>query len=384
MLPATGALKPGELQTPLHIAPLRAVSPSHFTSLQTCALKEVWAGNGNSPLLPPSPAAHLGSIVHKLLEEAGQGKFATTGAAGIAERWCELLAATEDRLQQRWLDRHLIPLQSSVPQFEVRRLQACKAAGVLNDRRKEHEGSGATVDPAYGFELPLESSDGLIRGRIDAILPSPEGPILQDYKSGAIFEIAGSDELVLKNEYADQLKIYGALYHERTGVWPHRLEVLPVSTAPYEVSFTPAECEELAHAARAAVAKVNDLIATCNGHELEASLANPSPSACCYCPYRPACHAYSSATQPAIGSWPADASGEFRELRLLGNGKRLLLLSSGEAQLAIRGLSSDPQRHPALSFLQEGDEVGAYSLKPAGPGSFAEGPLSVIYRQAKT
>src|SRR5581483_9605567 len=281
VLPATGALKPGELQAPLHIAPLRAVSPSHFTSLQTCALKEVWAGNGNSPLLPPSPAAHLGSIVHKLLEEAGQGKFATTGAAGIAERWCELLAATED--------------------------------------------------PAYGFELPLESSDGLIRGRIDAILPSPEGPILQDYKSGAIFEIAGSDELVLKNEYADQLKIYGALYHERTGVWPHRLEVLPVSTAPYEVSFTPAECEELAHAARAAVAKVNDLIATCNGHELEASLANPSPSACCYCPYRPACHAYSSATQPAIGSWPADASGEFRELRLLGNGKRLLLLSSGEA-----------------------------------------------------
>jgi hypothetical protein len=366
-------LTAGELPGPLHVAALRAVSPSHFTSLQACALKEVWSGSGNRSLLPASPAAYLGSVVHKLLEEAGQGKFVATGASAISDRWRELLALTEARLKQNWLERHLIPLHASVPQFEVRRLQACKAAEVLNQRRKEHEQSGVSAQPGYGFELPLESADGLIKGRIDAIVPTPNGPVLQDYKSGAIFEIVGPDQLVLKDEYADQLKIYAALYHEGTGIWPHR---------PSEVQFTPAECEELAHSAKVRVAEVNEVIRELNGERIDAVLGNPSPGTCCYCPYRPACGPYRVATQPATGGWPADAWGEFRELRTLGNGRRLLALSTAGPEIAIRGLSSDPERHPALSVLEQGDSVGAYSLRRAGPGSFVEAPLTVIFKEA--
>jgi hypothetical protein len=59
----------------------------------------------------------------------------------------------------------------------------------------------------------------------------------------------------------------------------------------------------------------------------------------------------------------------------------MLTLETGSATVRIRGLDSDPIRHPALEAAGLGDAIGAFNLQPAGsPSSFAEGPFTVLYK----
>ena len=76
-------MTPGELPS-LHISPeLERISPSRFVSLDNCNLRELWVTPDHSPLLPVSPRARLGSIVHRLLELASNGLPETAIEKGV-------------------------------------------------------------------------------------------------------------------------------------------------------------------------------------------------------------------------------------------------------------------------------------------------------------
>src|SRR5439155_15219605 len=101
----------------------------------------------------------------------------------IAQRWRALIQQCEEAMKTNWLERHLAPLKDNVPQFEVRRLQALRRAQQI---AREAESVAETRRPTpdserYGHEYPIATSDGLVRGRIDAVLPSDDGPVIQDF-----------------------------------------------------------------------------------------------------------------------------------------------------------------------------------------------------------
>lgn len=376
--------RPGVLPAAQKLQPLGPISPSRFVAMQRCALREVWAASHAPPLLPTAPAARLGGVVHQLLEEAGQGSFAAVGRKAVEARWHELVEASERTAARSWLDRHLVPLSSAIPDFEVRKMRALAGAVAIT--------KSASVKPVrrqfenqqvHGYELAVATPDGQVAGRIDAVIASEHGPVIRDYKSGAIYDVPARGARSLREAHSSQLKLYAAIYASVAGIWPARLELVPVGGEPENVEFTVDECMSLLSTALQLRERINGIVVSLTSEaKRTAELATPTPATCEYCPYRPVCTPYSDAVTAGEGSgWPDDVRGELSAVGPLHNGRLIVSLKAARGTVRIRGLDSDPRRHPALSETTPGDVMTAFNLRPAGgPLSFSEGSFSVLYK----
>ena len=282
------------------------------------------------------------------------------------------------------LDKHLVPLNTSVPDIAVRRIRAVQRALEIANAGCSWQLPNRRIPsaPRFGYEVPLQSSDKLVRGRIDAVIPAREGPIIQDYKSGAIYEDSGEGERkrILRDDYQAQLKIYAALYAESFGEWPSSLQVVPLSGDRQEVSFSKSDSSRLLSEARAAVRRLNTLISTRSETSLPLILANPGIKTCAYCQYRPACGPYKSARDEAnTDNWPSDVIGILADVKELGNGKLMLRILTENGLVTVPGLSPE-DRHPALPAISGGATIGVFSLRRARPsGPYSESFLTTIH-----
>jgi hypothetical protein len=370
--------------------PLARLSPTSLPPIAACRLRGVWQASGQPPLLPSSPAAHLGTIIHRLFEEAGQGAFSDkTEPSGAEARWHELVAEKEQAMSAQPLERRFVPLQQHIPKFEVLRIRTLARVAELSAGVQGREAGPAGADGTpYGPELWVESTDGLIAGKIDRALPGPEGPILQDYKSGAIFSLGHGDQQELKPEYALQLRLYAALYHEQTGEWPSRLQLVPLIGEPRDVSFSAAECVKLLDDARNTLERINEDIARCgnDADALESLLASPSSEACRYCSYRPACSKYLALDVPREDPWPADVWGQLAALVRLGNGTLMLELDiRGESLFFVRGLADPVIDEAGLDLASKNIPVGIFNAKRTrSQRAFESGPQTSVVRGEAT
>jgi PD-(D/E)XK nuclease superfamily len=322
-------------------------------------------------------------IVHRLLEQAGGGELSDGSSLKIAQTWQELVDEAEQTMSTNALERRFVPLRDSAPKYDVTRLRAESRAQELATKSASEvpRASEASASP-YGYELRVQSQDGLIAGRIDRALATPRGVVLQDYKSGAIFTLQEGDIREAKPEYALQLRLYAALYHEATGTWPLRLELVPLSGEPQEVTFTPEECLRLLRSAKDLLNAVNEHLTGSHAwDEIEASLATPSPSACRFCSFRPACGPYISAVtrDPDGCEWPPDAVGDFHSITKLGNGRFILRMTREDrTDVFIRDLSDETAQ--PLALVGEGTLVGAFNARRTrSEHVFEGGPLTTLY-----
>ncbi len=365
------------------VAPLRSISPTTFVGLRQCGLREVWRAARAQQLLPSSPAARVGTAIHKLLEEAGQGRFGPGDATAIDRCWQELVEKVEGGMRGSWLERHLVPLSRSVPELEVRRIQARERALELSETASAVEErpaapAGAPA-PLHGCEIPVSSADGRVQGHIDAVVPSEDGPLIRDYKSGAIFQPGAGKRHVLKDTYETQLRMYAALYAMTGGVWPARLEIVPILGPHEPVAFDRGSCTALVETARKALEAANEAIARSgSGETVEETLARPAPETCGHCAFRPGCAPYRVARR-AAGEWPSDVWGRLKRIVALG-GTRMMELDCSGQEVRIRGLGSN-ERHPAVAILENGDMVGIFNAKRTGsPSMFTESRFTTIYK----
>lgn len=381
---------PGILDFTLPLRPLAMVSPSQYERLKRCALQGTWAGSRQPSLEPIGPAAHLGSIIHQILEEAASGRFWPEVAASMSERWEELVADTERSMKDSWLERHLVPLRSSVAGYEVRMRMALARASQLA-QRLDGGSRDVTLDRApRGSELWVENADRSVGGRIDRVEMSAAGAIIQDFKSGRITEDSatqGHSRVI--SDYESQLKLYAALYAEQTGSWPVAIELVPLEGTPIRINVDRAACLELLRDAVAVRARVNSTLASFEDKagEAEQRLANPSAPTCSHCPYRPVCVAYwRSRSFAPHEDWPKDLSGIVLDIRTLGNSKLSITLRTEEAgpvTSRVVGISPARERHPALEKLTVGDQGIILNLRQSGAAStYNESQLTVIYRLA--
>ena len=361
---------------------LRSISPTTFSSLKDCALKLLWSLSGNPPLLPISPNARAGTVIHRLLAEAGRGKLQPEREA-VNARWDELIEQAHTEMIASRTERHLVPLTRSVPNIEVLRIRTVRQAfAIASTLRSPKPRTGRLKsDPRYGCEIHVKSADGLVRGVIDTVLPNKEGPVIRDYKSGSIFKTTGNDEHHLKEAYQIQLKIYAALYADSFNEWPARLEVVPLSGEPYIVPFDRTDCTNLVEEARATLKRINKTLESHSKAFLKGLLANPTPGTCSYCEYRPACEPYwSAAIESGIDGWPLDAKGIVKDIKQLGNSKIMLRLLTPSGLVSVPGLSPDT-RHPDLQVIQIGDTAGVFNLwRTRSTAPYSESHLTTIYK----
>ena len=362
--------------------PLCSISPTTFSSLKDCALKLLWSLSGNPPLLPISPNARAGTVIHRLLAEAGRGKLQSERET-INARWDELIEQTHAEMDASRIERHLVPLTRSVPKIEVLRIRAIQQAlEIASTLRSPKPRTGRLKsDPRYGCEIHVKSADGLVRGVIDTVLPNGDGPVIRDYKSGSIFKTTSNDEYHLKEAYQIQLKIYAALYADSFNEWPGRLELVSLSGESYIVPFDRIDCTNLVEEARATLKRINKTLESHSKFLLPGLLANPTPRTCSYCQYRPVCEPYLSAmVESDIDGWPLDVKGIVKDIKQLGNSKMMLRLLTPGGLVNVPGLSTG-SRHPDLQSVQVGDTAGVFNLRRTRPTApYSESHLTTIYK----
>lgn len=389
---ARGNLTPveqGKLDRPLGLNPLQRISPSRYTQMIKCRLRGVWQGNYYSVLLPTSPTARLGIVAHKLLQLSAEAKLSTYNHANVESRWNELTQEIEQAMSNNWLERHLVPLQASVPRYEVVKQRAlATAAEIAKSNYHLRQRLAPMVQaPVGGAEQRIQTPDGSIAGSIDRVVITDEGAVIQDYKTGDLLDDLDG-KVQVKPEYRTQIMLYAALWAQDTGTWPIRLELLPLTGDPVQVPFEPAECLALIEHARTILRDLNTYIASESARaEIECSrdIASPSPEVCGMCQYRPLCPAYLRADKfgEVDPRWPKDIIGVVNSIDILQNSKLRLSVRSIDNSNKVdvaRGITSSTHRHPALSSLRPGDKVGIYNLaRPGRDQTYSESLLTTIY-----
>lgn len=378
-------MTPGQLPV-LDFAPLlERISPSRFVALSACTLRELWAASEQSPLLPASPRARLGTVVHRLLEAASNGLL-VGGEESIKKAWSGIVFNLESRMSTSWIERSLVPLSRTVNDFEVQRLRAWSRAMQLM-QSTEPAGEHTIQKKGFGSEIWVQSKDGTVGGYIDEVYPGESGPVIRDFKTGRILEDNATEDAAIHPDYLVQVKLYAALYHETFGRWPTHLELMPLRGEAKTMAVEQKQCEEILEAAKSKRCEVNSQIraSLSKGREGLVSLASPTAANCRFCLWRPGCSAYLERSDtPGDSEWPADIHGTVKSIQHLGNGRLLLIVRNKDGEeKKVRQLDPSLNRHPALAILTLGDQAGIFNTR-RNPNSTdgSETTSTTIYRMS--
>jgi len=315
----------------IEIKPVQRISPSRYFSFRQCALREILSASKQPALLPVSPAARIGSIVHKIIEMASFGKI--NDSSQFDKLWQEEVSNHESVMKSNPLERHLVPLEETSDDYDVKKYMTRQMIRSFADSGKPKQAK-MSVPEAW-----LETRDMKIGGRIDLIHKTAEGIYLSDYKTGKIIdEIHDSP----REEYAIQIKLYAGLFHEVRGEWPKKLLIVGIDQSVHEIAFSPTGCSALVEDARKLLDDTNKMISE---GTTPSDFAAPSPEACKYCLFRPGCKKYWQARMDT-DDWPLDVIGHIKETGFSGNKMGRLVIEENGKTYTIRALSS---RHSVLS-----------------------------------
>lgn len=360
----------------LPVAPLIRVSPSKFQLFRDCRLRACLESNRYPGLLPRSPSARCGTVIHRIIEAAAKRRI--NEEDDFEEYWNQCIMIEEKEMADSWIERHLVPLEKSTPKYELKKYQCLLAIRSMFNKTRSH--AAYNLINKISREIWLETQNKIVGGLVDAIISTNTGDIIIDYKTGRITGYNGSHESVLEI-YRIQLQLYAAIYNSSFGIWPVSLQIVGIDGKSYEIDFDQKDCISLLNEAYHRVTEINSMIADeKNLRDINDLLSSPSPETCRYCLYRPACKSYlekNDISPPA--EWPRDIIGTLCEKKILGNGLMLIRVAANNNSsdiITIRGLH--PGRHPALNF--EAERIAVFSMvSDNSPNSFKEGFLTTIY-----
>jgi hypothetical protein len=371
---------PGQLMPKCVLAPIGRISPSRFGTMQECALREVWRSAGTERLLPKSPRAWLGTIIHEMLQLAVQGRFNGATNIELGTVWESKVRDTEREMAKNWLEIQFVPLSRCVWDLQVQKIRTINKALELSwtDGPPSHE----IEKRSSSTEVWIESSDHRIGGKIDVVTESQNELVLKDYKSGLI-QVQEGEEFEINPEYVLQVDIYAGLYFEAYGRWPDAVELIPLVGPAVRMKIDKSRCQAVLQDAREAIKKVNGIVSG-PGDVLSRTmkLATPSPRACKMCEFRPACPAYRQRNfaKPKV-DWPCDIIGTVEGVKNLPNDTTTLTVVTGNTKWKVRGLSSRDSRHPAMPTILAGNSVGLFNLKPSrNEMELREGTATTVYQ----
>ena len=364
------------------------MSPSRYSAFQECELREILSASGNKPLLPIAPEAELGSVIHLLLEAAGRGDLDEGSQKQVAQSWNYFLLEAEEKMARSPLTRPQVPLNESVPDYEVRKLRAFKrAAEIAREASRSAKTSDTPTSKRPTFEFWVESNDGAIGGRIDRALMTGKGLIISDYKSGFVFEdVAEGNQKEVKIAYRQQMELYAALFHAKFIEWPDLLEILPLQGDAVIFSYSRDEASSLLQEASDRLCKINKSVEKIlSSSESEWSLSSPKAKHCRFCLYRPACVPYwELRTKDEEQRWPYDVRGTIVDINELRGGKlciQLLPKSKDSAIITIRNITDSLERYPELDQISIDSQVAFYGLQyQYHSQDYSESRMTVLYK----
>jgi hypothetical protein len=372
---------PGHLTPIGPISALTRISPSRYLALEECGLREAWSANGADALLPLHPSARLGTAIHSILERAGKGDLGLGDQEAVERAWNESVVAIEVVMRQSWLESSLLPLSSTINNFEVQRLRTLRKACEIASSLRSPNTPPQSRRPGLGFELWVRTPEGEIGGFIDHAYEIDGCVVLQDYKTGLVLEQSSDGKQTLKTDYLTQLHIYAALYFFTFGRWPAQLQVITTQGPPITVPVDQQGSLELVLAAKSTLNTINETIRRAGRaqEDIRRALAAPSATACKRCLFRPNCQPYAESQSKDQENWPNDIKGPLKDRRTFANGYISLTIEQDGNLCTVRSVSPG-LRHPGLETANPGDTIGCFNLrKGTGDNQYQETPYTTIY-----
>lgn len=307
---------------------IKRISPSQFYSMKNCAYKSLLAeAFDKKPLLPLSPNAYFGTVLHKMLELISKGLILSE--EDLDAEFDKQIKMLEDYLQQKGFG-FFVPLKIKLRNLGLKKIQLKKYL------QSESQQPRSLSNIKFHSEKWFESKDKLIGGKVDLVVENGNNIEIIDFKTGAITQNCLDDEgeiySEVKNEYKEQLKLYAFLYFENTGKFPIRLSLVDLAKQKFSVEFSEQECKALFEEAKDLLKSTNDCIKT------ETFLALPKVENCKYCLYRPACSFFIKKIETDFSF--NDVLGEIKEVKRFQNGNVSLFLQNGNKVLTIKNFIS--------------------------------------------
>ncbi|HEX6553714.1 MAG TPA: PD-(D/E)XK nuclease family protein [Ktedonobacteraceae bacterium] len=278
--------------------------PTAIEMIRTCGLRacfEVSQGYERRTAY----AARVGIAFHKALQSLTERPFRSDNRSELIgeahRRFRHELALQEEQKNRRPRERMLPHDEERVDRaLEAIASEALRLAKQPAAEQVEHQSRGTTatnkahpaetesarVDKVL-VEVPVQSQDGLLTGRVDYAERLPTGIRLLDYKS------ALRDGLPAR--YERQLQLYALLWYETFGEWPVEAWVTyPLTGAMHRIAIDPETCFHVGNDARALIRRLQE---TPSAEEL----ATPG-EACTMCEFRPWCQPFWAwqAKQPSL------------------------------------------------------------------------------------
>jgi hypothetical protein len=358
--------------------PIESTSPSGAAALRECLLRTAYSSDDSFRSLAASTrAARLGTACHEVLEAAGSGRLpeATDPAwrSAFEELWAAAISLQEQRAARSPLEAHWGPAVTwpNYAKKKVSTRRLCERIAKQRPAHRDHDQSSST----RGVREQRQSAfGGRLVGKADVIIRTPE-PVIEDYKTGAVFEPDDSGEV--KQHYRLQMLLYAVLEHEETGIWPLRAYLIPLDGPRVEIQIDAGEADQAAMQALEDLAHYNRAVEA-GGDPSE--LGSPSPETCLYCQYAIECPAFWRTVDPA---W-----GESNIVAVSGQVNGSEAAQNGMLSIAIRVVRGsvppgdyhlydlDPQRFAVLASAPSGTEAAANWLY-GDPASWQLRPTSL-------
>jgi len=313
----------------IHFKEIKRISPSQFYSMKNCAYKSLLAeAFDKKPLLPVSPNAYFGTVLHKMLELITKRVIQSEEDFNL--EFDKQVKWLEDDLQDKGFG-FFVPLKIQLRNFGLKKIQIKKH---LRNEPTEQNGS---QNVNYISEKWFESKDKLIGGKIDLVIENGNNVEIVDFKTGAITQDCLDDEgefySEIKGEYKEQLKLYAYLYFENTNHFPAHLSLVDLAKQKFSVEFSQEECKAIFDEAKKLLNTTNSSVIT------KIFSANPKEENCKYCLYRPACSFFQQKLETDFSV--NDVLGEIKDVRKFQNGNVNVFLQNRNNSLTIRNFASE-------------------------------------------
>lgn len=340
------------------------ISPSQYYSLKNCAYKSVLAEAFNKkPLLPISPAAYFGTVLHKMLELISKGLIKNED--DLNKFFDEQIELQERNLKQQGYAFY-VPLQINVKDFGIKKILLKKH---LKEGVQKKERNGQVK---FYSEKWVESNDKLIAGKIDLLIQSETGIEIIDFKTGAItqdvLDLDGETYTEIKKEYTDQLKLYAYLLFENSSEFPTQLSLVDLAKQKFAIDFTKSECNIIFEDAKNLLQKTNNSIIN------KLFVANPSKANCNYCLFRPACSFYLKHLETDFSYH--DVTGSIVKIMKFMNGNVSVILKSNDIEFNISNLSHE--KFDELS-LYKNRKLNFFNLRKEADYMYSATKTTMIY-----
>lgn len=338
---------------------------SSLAALESCPVRAVAERSASGVVrLPPTPAAVLGRIAHRVFELVTSRASPSAATDAMVER---AIREADEQNAADPLARHMSPITGTVPRREWDRFvqqTGARAESLVRERADEEHlvlrGAPRAFDPrniAVGSsraEVPLVAKSLRVHGRVDALTRlGPTHWEIRDYKTRSATDHDGEVRL----EYADQLRAYALMLIETVG--RARVELVVEDSDEHAVSSDDDSLADLRRRIVAAQAAIAD-------SDVVNSVAHARVGpACVTCNVRPCCTAYLSTAptwwkRPPVFRSPPDTWGTLTDVRRARAGTTIDM--TDDAGRFVRCDALDPAR--GLEGLTRGTKVYVFGAAP--------------------